>query len=69
MSRYVVMIIDKKNQQNYEKGEFQDLDIKQHKGVTKDKLTGKIEYNGEHKCVLKLWSGSEKFEDIKGELS
>jgi hypothetical protein len=66
-SRYKIIIVDEHNKQSYELGPFEDMDLGQYKDyeVTPDGLKDVHK----HKCLLKLWSGSEKFEDIEGDLT
>lgn len=68
MSRYKIIIQDEKNNQSYEIGSFQDMEIKQLKDVNNSKETGILDYSKKHKCLLKLWSGAKEFDDIEGEL-
>lgn len=67
MPRYKIIIVDNENKQSYEIGTFEDMDIGQFKAVemTPDGLRD----IHKHKCLLKLWSGSENFDDIEGELT
>jgi hypothetical protein len=67
MPRYKIIIVDDLNKQSYELGPFEDMDLSQFKGfeMTPDGLKDVHK----HKCLLKLWSGSENFDDIEGELT